>query len=147
MLAHSSVFAPAQAQLALGNGGWADMSKWIKNVQTQSHPKGRKSALLASARSLVLTLTLASPGRWCDEDRVMAIVRGTTGTLVRHTLARRRALCLLFSRMSSCLMPPDRITEGMCRPHLQMRKWRLREAKHVPQNHLGAAFGLKVRGR
>lgn len=69
--AHSSL---CPAQLALGNGRWTDVIKWIKNVQTQDclcPAPGAESPELASAQGLVPTLLLASPGRrgWSDGDR------------------------------------------------------------------------------
>lgn len=66
-----------------------------------TEPSQRLQVRFASARSLVLTLTVASPGRWCEEDGVMVIVGSMTGTLVCHTLARHLALCLLFSHAVS----------------------------------------------
>lgn len=142
-LAHSSVSAPAQAPPAWA--WWPGRREQVDQTCADTEPPQRLQVRLASARSRVLPPTLASPGGRCDEDRGMAIV-GTAGTRVCPTLARRQALCLSRPRMPSCLMPPDRFAEGICRPRLQMRKRRLGAAKHVAQNHLGAAFGLEVRG-
>lgn len=125
---------------------WPGRREQVDQTCADTEPPQRLQVRLASARSRVLPPTLASPGGRCAEDRGMAIVR-TAGTRVCPTLARRQALCLSRPRMPSCLMPPDRFAEGICRPHLQMRKRRLGAAKHVAQNHLGAAFGLEVRGR
>lgn len=126
-------------------GWWPGRREQVDQTCADTEPPQRLQVRLASARSRVLPPTLASPGGRCDEDRGMAIVR-TAGTRVCPTLARCQALCLSRPRMPSCLMPPDRFAEGICRPRLQMRKRRLGAAKHVAQNHLGAAFGLEVRG-
>lgn len=64
-----------------------------------SAPQGPK-VQFASARGLVPTLLLASPGRWCGEVGVMVITSMMTVTCLSHAGSVPGTVLVLFTTLS-----------------------------------------------